>query len=252
MTTLKKIVPPSNCPSCDSDLVWTNHILYCVNDYCLGKTEKKLEHFSKTLKIKGLGPASIAKLGIESPAEIFSLTQEDLEIALSSEKLADKLHKEIQNAVSAPLELVLPAFGIPLIGSTATKKLAAVTKSISDIRPAICREAGLGPKATENLMNWLEHELVMDDYPFTWEFTSNGGTSTKKGAVCISGKLKSFKTKADATKVLNDLGYEVKSSLTKDVTILVNESGLESSKTKKARETGVTIVTDLHKFMEIN
>ena len=67
--------------------------------------------------------------------------------------------------------------------------------------------------------------------------------------VCISGKLKSFKTKADATQVLEDFGYEVKSSLTKDVTILVNESGVESLKTKKARENGVTIVTNLFDFI---
>jgi NAD-dependent DNA ligase len=62
--------------------------------------------------------------------------------------------------------------------------------------------------------------------------------------------LKSFKTKADATKALNDAGYEVKSSLTKQVTILVNESGVESSKTTQARESGVTIVTNLLEFLE--
>jgi NAD-dependent DNA ligase len=62
--------------------------------------------------------------------------------------------------------------------------------------------------------------------------------------------LKSFKTKAEATEVLSSYGYEVKSSLTKDVTILVNESGVESSKTKQARESGINIVTDLKSFLE--
>ena len=56
------------------------------------------------------------------------------------------------------------------------------------------------------------------------------------GIVCISGKLKSYKTKAEAAKVLKECGYTIKDSVTKDVTILVNESGIESQKTIKARE----------------
>jgi len=63
--------------------------------------------------------------------------------------------------------------------------------------------------------------------------------------VCITGKLSSYKTKALAHQALQELGYEVKTSLTKDVTILVNESGIESAKTKQARDAGVTIVTNL-------
>ena len=71
-----------------------------------------------------------------------------------------------------------------------------------------------------------------------------------KGFVCISGRLKSFKSKADATNALNEAGYEVKASLTKQVDILVNEGGVESAKTRQARQTGVTIVTDLRSFLE--
>jgi len=67
--------------------------------------------------------------------------------------------------------------------------------------------------------------------------------------VCISGRLKSYKTKAEATKVLEKLGYIVKSSLTKDVTILVNEGGVESAKTKTAAQRGITIVTNLLEFI---
>jgi hypothetical protein len=37
----------------------------------------------------------------------------------------------------------------------------------------------------------------------------------------------------------------VKSSLTKDVNFLVNESGIESAKTRTAQERGITIITNL-------
>jgi NAD-dependent DNA ligase len=66
--------------------------------------------------------------------------------------------------------------------------------------------------------------------------------------VCISGKLKNYKTKAQATEYLEKLGYLVKSSLTKDVTILVNESGIESAKTRTAQERGVKIITNLNQI----
>ena len=70
------------------------------------------------------------------------------------------------------------------------------------------------------------------------------------GVVCISGRLKSFKSKAEATDALNAAGYEVKSSLTKQVGFLINEGGTESAKTRQARDTGVTIVTNLKSFLE--
>ena len=71
-----------------------------------------------------------------------------------------------------------------------------------------------------------------------------------RGVVCITGKLKSFKTKAQAGTALVNLGYIVKTSLTKDVTLLVNESGIESAKTKQARDSGVEIITDLQSYLE--
>ena len=69
------------------------------------------------------------------------------------------------------------------------------------------------------------------------------------GVVCITGKLKSYSTKAHAEKVLNQYGYVVKSSLTKDCTHLVNESGIESAKTQTARDRGVQIITNLNLFL---
>jgi NAD-dependent DNA ligase len=97
----------------------------------------------------------------------------------------------------------------------------------------------------------MEFYSFYDGYlPFDFKFSKKPQKTEAKGIVCISGKLKTFKTKAEATTALNAAGYEVKSSLTKQVTILINESGIESSKTQKARESGVTIVTNLNTFLE--
>ena len=141
----------------------------------------------------------------------------------------------------------MAGFSIPLIGKTATAKLATVCSHITDISEATCAKPGLGPKATANLLNWIQNDFLTfydGRLPFDFKFVQSSSTSIN-GVVCISGKLNSFKTKAEATKALESQGYEVKSSLTKQVTILVNESGIESSKTKQARDNGVTIVTNL-------
>ena len=85
--------------------------------------------------------------------------------------------------------------------------------------------------------------------PFSFKFEKTTQPTTTHGTVCISGKLTSYKTKAEAQHKLQELGYVVKTSLTKDVTILVNESGIESAKTKKARDAGVQIITNLLEFI---
>jgi len=63
---MQEILPPEVCPACDTLLVWENDQLFCTNTRCSGKTSKKIKHFAKTLKIKGLGPRTIEKLEITS------------------------------------------------------------------------------------------------------------------------------------------------------------------------------------------
>lgn len=246
-----RIQPPINCPSCNYPLEWINDNLYCKNPNCVATAQKLVEHFAKTLKIRGLGPASIEKLEINSIQEIYEIDIPYITVCLGSVKLAVKLFDEINKSKQEPLNTVLPAFGISLIGKSATDKLSIVCDSIFDIDEQICRSAGLGPKATENLMNWLIEDF--ENYvhlPFSFKFDKE--PSGNKGVICISGKLSSFKTKKEAAKVLKLLGYVVKDSMTKDVTILVNESSRETDKTRKARESGVTIINNLKTFIEEN
>lgn len=244
---MQTIQAPTNCPSCSSLLEWSNDLLYCRNVLCSAQNQKKVEHFAKTLKIKGLGPSAISKLGLTDIDQIYSLSREEITEGLSSEKLAEKLYAEIKNSEAAPLNTVLAAFSIPLIGKTASNKLSKIITNITEINESSCKKAGLGPKATENLLEWLHKDFYCfyDGYlPFDFKFD----TPLQKeeiGTVCISGKLKSFKTKALATQALEHKGYAVKSGLTKDVTILINESGVESAKTTQARNSGITIIENL-------
>lgn len=237
------IYPPNRCPCCDAILEDRNGLLYCVNENCGEQQLKMIENFSSKMKIKGLGPSTIRKLGITQIHELYELDEQEIIKLLESEKLGTKLFEEITKSYDAPLNLLLPAFGIPLIGNTATNALAAVCSDFGSIDGERCNLAGLGPKTTNSLLEW-KHSFEPKLFPQDMKFIKPQQTSTQ-GVVCITGKLSSYRTKAEATKVLNELGYEVKSTVTKDVTILVNESGIESAKVKKARASGVTIITKL-------
>ena len=248
---MQAILAPEVCPSCESALEWKNDMLYCTNILCPAQIQKRIEHFARSLKIKGLGPKSIEKLGLTSLLDIYNLSYYNIKCALSSEKLAIKLLREINHSRKASMNDVLPAFSIPLIGKTAATKLSSKIKSLFDLDEDKCKAAGLGPKATESLLSWYsdEFEGSLKKLPFDWQFQTPKIATETKGAVCISGKLSSFKTKAEATKALSYAGYVVKSSLTKDVIFLVNESGIESAKTKEARERGITIITSLNEWI---
>lgn len=248
---MQAILAPEVCPSCEYSLEWKNDMLYCTNILCPAQIQKRIEHFARSLKIKGLGPKSIEKLGLTSLLDIYNLSYYTIKSALSSEKLAIKLLREINHSRKASMNDVLPAFSIPLIGKTAATKLSSKIKSLFDLDEDKCKAAGLGPKATESLLSWYsdEFENSLKKLPFDWQFKTPKIATETKGAVCISGKLSSFKTKAEATKALSYAGYVVKSSLTKDVIFLINESGIESAKTKEARERGITIITSLNEWI---
>ena len=76
--TLREIVPPTNCPACNSKLEFVNDQLFCLNDSCSAKSAKRIEHFAKTLKIKGLRPATIARLDVFDLHDLYSLSQEEI------------------------------------------------------------------------------------------------------------------------------------------------------------------------------
>jgi len=245
MTT---ITPPTNCPCCDSILELVNEQLFCRNTKCPAQWSKKLESFSSSLKIKGLGPSTISKLGVESLPELYELTVSAIQDRIQSEKLAEKLFDELQKSKSSKLIDILPAFSIPLIGRSASQKLCDIISNIEDISENSCTEAGIGPKASANLVNFMETEFYPNRYKDTLPFNWNNKINKKKevtGVVCISGKLKSYPTKAHATKVLEQYGFVVKSSLTKVCTHLINESGIESAKTETARDRGVIIISNI-------
>ena len=247
-----KIEIPINCPCCGYKLELVNEQLFCRNTACEAQLYKKLEHFAKVLSIKGFGPKTIEKLALSDLTEIFYLDPSDVQSILG-EKVTTKLLDEIERSKGADLATVLAAMSIPLVGGTASKKIASVVNSIEEITSETCKSAGLGEKVTENLLNWIstEYQEMKEFLPFSFKSTPVSISNETNGTVCITGKLTSYKTKAEATKLLEAAGFKVVESVTKTLNYLVDEGDKGSSKRQKAEEYGVTIVTNLNDFLNI-
>tara|TARA_Y100001951_G_C11278687_1_gene263754 strand:+ start:126 stop:866 length:741 start_codon:yes stop_codon:yes gene_type:complete len=245
-----EIIAPEFCPSCNSELEYINSQLYCVNDTCPAKTSKQLINFAKKLSIKGLGPATIEKLCLTSIGEIYKIEESEIREVLG-DATGSKVFDQIQKSKAASLNEVLPALGIPLVGDSAAEKLCTELSHFEEVTKELCNKAGLGPKVTSNIINY-KNTFPWRDLPFSFKSQEVKKASEDKGVVCITGKLTTFKTKNDAKKELEAIGYKVVSTVTKEVTILVNESGVESSKTQKAREKGVKVIENLEQLLKEN
>jgi len=248
-----KIEIPTTCPCCSYPLELVNDQLFCRNTACDAQLSKKVEHFCKTLGIKGMGSKTIEKLGLGDITELFYLDEDQVAEALSSKAMATKLINEINKAKQADLATVIASFSIPLVGGTASKKICAAINHIDDITYETCRDAGLGDKVSMNLVNWLETEFqeVKEFLPFS--FTSQQVPVQSGGkSVCITGKLSSFKTKSEAYKAIEEAGFKVTETVTKTTDYLVDEDNKGSSKRKKADDLGITIIQNLNTFLKEN
>ena len=243
---------PTNCPCCDYPLELVNAQLFCRNLACDAQLSKKIEHFCKTLSIKGMGPKTVQKLALGDITEIFWLEEgAELTAALGSEKLAEKLIVEISKATKADLATVIASFAIPLVGSTAAAKICAVVGHIDEINLETCKAAGLGAKVTENLLTWLATDFleIREFLPFDFKSTKVVTMNTNGLTVCITGKLLSYKTKSEAAKVLAAAGFKVTETVTRALNFLVDEEDKASTKRKKAEEYGITIITNLNDLL---
>ncbi|MBT6443286.1 MAG: hypothetical protein HOK61_12735 [Alphaproteobacteria bacterium] len=204
-----------------------------------------VEHFAKTLKIKGLGPKTIEKLSLSSISDIYSISQSEINNEIG-ERVGAKLLQQIESSKSVDACQLLPAFSIPLIGKTASKKLFSKIANFSDITMSSCTKAGLGPKSCANLLDWYDREFLhnLEYLPFSFRADVQEPTAESIGkSVCITGKLNDFANRSLAKDYLESFGFTVTSSVTKKTDFLVDEEGRKSSKSTKAESLGIPILT---------
>lgn len=237
---------PTNCPSCDSKLERVKDQLFCRSSSCPAQNSKIVESFCKKMKIKGFGPQTIAKLELSSISELYSLKLSNAS-AILGDTMAKKLIAEVDAKRSVDFGTFIGSLGIPLIGGVAGKKLSTVVTSWDDIKKA---STVLGAKAYNNLVEWLSSDIGQETVTIPVTFTKKVvNTETPvvnklaNSNVVITGKLTDYKNRGEAATHLESLGFTVTSGISSKTNYLIVEDGSTSSKTKKADDLGIPILT---------
>jgi DNA ligase (NAD+) len=200
-------------------------------------TIKVLEHFIKTLDIKGLGPASVKKLGLSHPVDIFDYPDWDL---LGANGI--KVQAEVERTKTKPYDLVLASLGIPGVGKRAAKLIVTkipAFRNLRDIETTYIK--GIGPSTIESILSWLDdNESWVENLPLQLEQNVQvEEILVTRKKVCITGKLDM--TRSQLASILEEKGFQVTSTVTKDCYTLV-AGDTTSSKYKKAMTIGVNVI----------
>ena len=172
------------------------------------------------------------------------LTLEQLTSTLG-EKIGTKIFNEITQSKIIALSIFIQSFGIALIGNSAATKLAKHADSLWNINELVCSKAGLGEKATSNLLKWINiNRIRYSDLPITTTSTQSTTEVEELYKVCITGKLKDHSSRSKAKEFLETKGITVLSSLSSKANYLVcdQESSTSSSFTK-AKNLNIPVIT---------
>ena len=257
----EKLDIPTNCPSCDSDLLHFEDevALRCINPRCPAQIMEGLIHFASrdAMNITGLGPSIVEKLFaanlVKDVADIYRLKEEDfLLLEGVKEKSASKLYQAIQASKENSAEKLLFGLGIRHVGSKASQLLLQHFHSIENLAQANPEEVAsiesLGGVIAKSLQTYFATEgseiLLRELKEAGVNLDYKGQTVVADAAlsgltVVLTGKLERLK-RSEAKSKLESLGAKVTGSVSKKTDLVV--AGVDAgSKLQKAQELGIEV-----------
>ena len=257
----EKLDIPTNCPSCDSDLLHFEDevALRCINPRCPAQIMEGLIHFASrdAMNITGLGPSIVEKLFaanlVKDVADIYRLKEEDfLLLEGVKEKSASKLYQAIQASKENSAEKLLFGLGIRHVGSKASQLLLQHFHSIENLAQADPEEVAsiesLGGVIAKSLQTYFATEgseiLLRELKEAGVNLDYKGQTVVADAAlsgltVVLTGKFERLK-RSEAKSKLESLGAKVTGSVSKKTNLVV--AGADAgSKLQKAQELDIEI-----------
>lgn len=260
-----KIVPPQNCPVCNSKLIRPDGevAIYCENNTCPAQVKGKIEHFASrgAMDIEGLGKAIIDQFVefnfLKSYADIYDLHKHKNElIALErfGELSINNLISAIEESKNRPFEKVLFALGIRFVGAGAAQKLARHFKNIDNLLKASEEDIEniheIGPSISVSIKKFfatsdnleIVNRLRKAGLKFAVESTGETSEALKDLTFALTGTLEKF-TRDEAKEMIQQKGGKVTGSVSKNTSYLVVGENA-GSKLEKAEKLGIKILTE--------
>lgn len=265
-----RITIPSNCPACNGMTKIKNEngieTLYCINDECPAKAIKSFTLFVSrdAMKIDGMSEATLEKfigMGfIKSFADIYRLERYKEEICQMEgfgTKSYDKMIASIEKSKEVLLPNLIYSLGILNVGLSNAKIICkAFDYDIDRLKHATVTELseidGVGEVIAKSFVDYFANEIKLSQFddlcgvlnimiPKSGESNDN---ITGKTFV-ITGSLVTYENRNALKDLIENLGGKVAGSVSAKTDYLINNDVTSnSSKNKKAKELGVSIISE--------
>ena len=280
---------PTACPVCGGKVehLGDEVAVRCVNPLCPAQLQRRLEHFAErnALDLKALGgriaDVLVTRGIVRDPLDLFTLKADELAALNVGEenaprrfgKNAQSLMDAVNAARSLPLDRWLYAIGIPQVGVTVARDIAAEHARMSDLpesevlRNVIANDAKKGKERKILVIKVEAARAVLDffasDYGKTFlarmkelgidpkraEKEAVAASGPLVGAGCVlTGSLS--RPRGEYAKLIERAGGVVQSAVTSKTKYLIAGANVGATKTEKARALGTTVI-DEAKLLEL-
>lgn len=266
---------PGECPICHgkTEIRRENdtETLICPNPDCDAKKLKSFTLFVSrdAMNIDGLSEATLekflAKGFLHTYADLFHLDRYKEQITQMDgfgEKSFSNLTESIENARHTTFARLIYSLGIPNIGIANAKMICREYKNdLERLLNAPAEELadidGVGPVIAGTFAAFFAEEknrkaleALLSEVTLEQETFSDAPLSLSGKSFVVTGSLNHFENRNALKEKIEALGGKVTGSVTgKTVCLINNDSASDSSKNKKARELGVSVLTE-EEFIE--
>ena len=259
---------PTVCPICGAATAKDEDgaFLRCTGAECPAQLSRNIAHFVSrdAMDIDGLGSAIVEALiekgYVQSPADIYYLTVDDLKsLWKSGETAAKKLLTAIENSKQQDLSRLIYALGIRQVGAKTGKVLSSSFGSMDALMAATLEELtevpDVGGVTAAYIVDWFRQEqsqhMLQRLRQAGVNFESKRVVADARFAgmtFVLTGALTKF-TRDEATEQIERFGGKAAGSVSKKTTyVVVGENA--GSKERKARELGIPILSE-DQFLEM-
>lgn len=254
-----EIQKPEVCPACGAKLVEEGALLFCPNESgCPPQITGRIEHFvsKDCMDIRGISEKSVAqlyeKLDVRSVTDLYYLKADDVaRLDGYKDKKIENFISSVEKSKSVPLDRFINALGIENVGKKTARDLALRFKSMNALmdaeRETLLEIEDIGEVVADSITSYFgKHRALIEKFreigidPKIEQQTANGAFSGKK--FVLTGTLPTY-TRGEATKLIENAGGEVASSVSKDTDyVLAGDNA--GSKLEKARQKGIKIISE--------
>lgn len=255
------IQKPTTCPSCGAKLNEIGANLFCVNTYhCPEQIVGRLTHYASrdAMNLVGISEQTSKQfyqnLGITNIADIYQITADDLaKLDGFKDKKISNLLNAIQKSKDVDLNKFIYSLAIPNIGKKSAKLLANEFGTFENFKNATQEKLNsmfaFGEVMSESIVEYFKNQNNIDIINKLFssgvvvkDNVKTGSQKLSSLTFVLTGTLPTL-TREEATKIIEDNGGAVSSSVSKktDFILLGEDAG---SKYQKGLQLGIKMISE--------